>query len=863
MVHTFIGDLGHVFVIVAFVSAVIAAISYFKATSLDNVLSASAEMLAWKRYARVAFFIHALSVIGVVFSLFFIIYNNYYEYHYAWSHSSRNLPAHYMISCFWEGQEGSFLVWIFWQVLLGGLLIKVNKTWEAPVLTIFCLVQAFLLSMILGVVIPGIDLKLGSSPFILLKDYMGDIPVYKTNPDFIPEDGTGLNPLLQNYWMVIHPPTLFLGFAATLVPFAYCIAGLWKKQYKEWIRPALPWALFAALALGAGILMGGYWAYETLNFGGYWNWDPVENAVYVPWLILIGSIHTMISYRNSNTALRASIILVITTFILILYSTFLTRSGILGNASVHSFTDLGLSGQLLIYLLAFLFLALILLIFRWKDLPSEEGEVSVYSREFWIFIGVTVLGLAAFQVLAATSIPVYNKVFELFGIESQMAPPADQEEYYSKFQIWAGILIAVLSGIGQFYWWKKADKNKLWNALSIPLFITFGLSTLIILFGDLNKPTYILLVTTSIFSIVANGSIFLQVVKNNYRLSGGAVAHIGIAMMLIGILYSSGYSKIISLNNSGLIYSKEFSEEMNRDNILLWRNDPQKMRQFELVYEGQRFEGPDFPGYINKDYLFPTDDKTLYIAKRDIEYNGEVYYKKGDTVQVFPENTYYEVLFKDEDGDEFTLYPRAQVNPQMGLLASPDIKRFFDRDLYSHVSSIPVPDQEREWSETEIHKIKVGDTIIVNDYFAIFKKVSPIKYIPGVKLGDNDVAIVAQFLFLGKDEIHEAYPTYIVRLEEKITGFYPEIVEDLGVKIALQGVHPETDEFTFAVNTTQKDYIILKAMEKPLINVLWIGTLLLVIGLFLAILRRYNEFKKMRDKGMEMSVENKQKYVTN
>ena len=135
--------------------------------------------------------------------------------------------------------------------------------------------------------------------------------------------------------MVIHPPTLFLGFALTVVPFSYCIAGLWLKKYSDWIRPALPWTLVGCGILGLGILMGGYWAYETLNFGGYWNWDPVENAVYVPWLILVASLHTMITYKNSETALKASIILVISVFIAILYSTFLTRSGILGN---HLFT---------------------------------------------------------------------------------------------------------------------------------------------------------------------------------------------------------------------------------------------------------------------------------------------------------------------------------------------------------------------------------------------------------------------------------------------------------------------------------------------------------------------------------------------
>ncbi|WP_034923301.1 cytochrome c biogenesis protein CcsA, partial [Candidatus Accumulibacter vicinus] len=353
------------------------------------------------------------------------IKNHYFEYHYAYSHSDKKLPAHYLISTFWNGQEGSFLLWMFWHAVLGIVIILTNKFWEGPVMTVFSVVQAFLTSMILGVVLPGLELKIGSSPFILLRDAMPD-PIFTVQPDFIPQDGAGLNPLLQNYWMVIHPPTLFLGFAATLVPFSFCMAGLWLKRYREWVRPALPWSLFAGAILGLGILMGGYWAYETLNFGGYWNWDPVENAVYVPWLILIASIHTMITYKNSETALKASIILVISVFILILYSTFLTRSGVLGDASVHSFTDLGLSGQLLLYLLFFLVAAIALAIIRWREIPTSKTEISTYSREFWIFIGATVLCLMGFQVLVPTSFPAWNQLVESFGGISNIALPGDQ-----------------------------------------------------------------------------------------------------------------------------------------------------------------------------------------------------------------------------------------------------------------------------------------------------------------------------------------------------------------------------------------------------------------------------------------------------
>ncbi|MFL5731104.1 MAG: cytochrome c biogenesis protein CcsA [Cytophagaceae bacterium] len=880
-----IGDIGHLFVLLSFVACTIAAYSYFFALKFQPV---SREFISWQKFARISFYVHAVSVAGIIYSLFFIIYNHRYEYYYAYDHSSNELPVYYMISCFWEGQEGSFLLWIFWHAALGVILIRVNKLWEPSVMAVFCLVQAFLASMILGVVIPWINIKIGSSPFVLFKEQMPHLPVFKIRPDFVPENGEGLNALLQNYWMVIHPPTLFLGFAATTIPFVYCIAGLLQKKYREWIRPALPWALFAAMILGTGILMGGYWAYETLNFGGYWNWDPVENAVYVPWLILVASIHTMISYKNSGAALKSSMILVISSFLMILYATFLTRSGVLGNASIHSFTDLGLSGQLGLYLGTFILISLILVIIRWNEFPASQKEAEVYSREFWIFVGAAVLCLAALHVTWITSFPFFNLIGKSVGLDLNLALPADKETYFSNRQIWFAILIAILSGIGQFFWWKKIEGKKVKDAIAIPLILALLVSIVIMILGGtydwdkeiiattpdislkflkdwfgldtdmkisgymVKKIRYILLITASLFSIFANSIILVQVVRNNFRLSGGAVSHIGLAMMLIGILYSSGYSKVVSLNMTGLLLIKDAPVDYNRDNILLWRNVPEKMNGMELSYRGPRVEAKGFPGYVNKDSIIMVPGKYKALARTNISAEGKIYFRKGDSLDVSPENTFYEVLFRKDDGDTFKLYPRLQVNPQMGTIASPDIKRFFSRDLYAHVNSMPVNEEDRKWSEPEQHVIKEGDTLFLNDFVAILEDIKGNDTIPGIRLKGNDVSVTARIKILGSNnKVYYAKPSYIVLLEDKMVGQIPEIIEDLGLKISFLHIDPQTNSFTFGVNTSQKDYIVLKAIEKPMINVLWIGTLLLVLGMIMAIVRRYNEFVKMRDKGEE------------
>jgi cytochrome c-type biogenesis protein CcmF len=845
MIHEFIGDLGHIFVILAFISAIYAAFCFYRATVKTDIQAST----QWKQNGRMAFYIHAFAVFGIVFSLFFIIYNHYFEYHYAWSHSSRTLPGHYMISCFWEGQEGSFLLWMFWHAILGIIIITTNKYWEAPVMAVFATVQTFLSSMILGVVIPVIDLKLGSSPFILLRDAIS-APIFAVQPNFVPADGTGLNPLLQNYWMVIHPPTLFLGFATTVIPFSYCIAGLWQKRYRDWIRPALPWALFSAAILGIGILMGAYWAYETLNFGGYWNWDPVENAVYVPWLFMIAAIHTMIIFRNSSTALKSSIVLVALSFLLILYSTFLTRSGVLGNASVHAFTDLGLNGQLLIYLLFFTIGAIILAAIRWKQIPSSEKEAETYSREFWVFIGALSLCLMGFQVLIPTSIPVFNKVVELFGGIGNFAPPANQIEYYSKFQLWFGVLIAMLSGVGQYFWWKKIELKQLKSDLAGPLVVTLILSAAIILLADVAKPSYIVLLLAGVFTVVANGKILVGLFKTSPKLSGGAITHIGVGLVLIGILFSSGYSKVVSLNNTGMLISKESSAEFNNENLLLFINEPKTMLDYELKYKGERVESVDEGIYVDKNDIALTAVPHLVTAKREISDKGKVIFKVNDTIKIAPENTFYEIEYTSNDGDKFSLFPRAQVNEAMGgLLASPDIKKSLTSDLYTHVSSIRNPTEDVEWSKLEKFKVGIKENFFVNDYVANVEGMQRLTTLEGVNLSEEDVAIKARILIQGEERDYIAEPIFLIK--DGLVGRIPDEVSDLGLKLTLLNVHPETNNFSIGANTRQKNWVVLKALEKPYINILWLGTLILVAGFIIAISRRYSEFQKMKQKGME------------
>jgi len=549
----------------------------------------------------------------------------------------------------------------------------------------------------------------------------------------------------------------------------------------------------------------------------------------------------MIVYKNSQTSLKTSFILVISVFVLILYSTFLTRSGILGDASVHSFTDLGLSGQLLIYLLFFTLTAIALLVVRWKEIPTSDKEVSTYSREFWIFLGATTLCLMGFQVLIPTSIPVYNQIVGLFGGTSNLAPPADQIAFYSKFQLWFGVAIGILSGTGQFFWWNRIDKQKLKKALLGPLLISLILFAIIISIAQVSEPTYVVLTLAGVYIIVSNLKVLGSVLKVNPSLSGGALAHIGVGMALIGIMFSAGYSKIVSLNNTGMLISSELSTEFNRDNLLLFVNEPRSMAGYDIEFMGERFEFRDKNGFVKKSDVELTIDLFKVVAKRDIVYKDKLMYSAKDTFEIYPENTYYEIELRKGDEVAAILYPRVQINEAMGgFIASPDISRGVSRDLYTHVSAPMNREAEVEWSELEEVKVAAGEQFFVNDYVAKLEKVERIDNIKGVELQGEDVAVQATITVSGERDTYFAEPIFLIKDKAQVGRISSEISE-LGIRITLLNIHPETGEFSLGLNTRQKDWVIIKAMEKPYINLLWLGTGVLMVGFSVAMVRRFKE----------------------
>lgn len=816
--HLWLGKLGQFFIVFSFGMGLLSTISYYFSVreEINPTLKGS---LSWKFLGRTAFRFHSIGILGIIGCLFTLIYNHYFEFHYAWEHSSRALPTHFIISCFWEGQEGSFLLWGFWQVVLGSILIWKAKEWESGVMTVIGMSQVMVVSILLGVSFFGI--QIGSSPFILTRMAMAEAPIFK-DPNYLTNfltDGRGLNPLLQNYWMVIHPPTLFLGFATMIVPFAYAITGLWLKKSKEWIEPALPWALFAVMILGTGIVMGSAWAYEALNFGGFWQWDPVENASILPWLILVAGVHVMISYKSTGQSFITALILILSSFVLVLYASYLTRSGVLQNASVHAFTDLGMSGQLIFYVLLFLGLSVYWMAKRWKDLPSSPKEESIYSREFWMFVGALILVLSCLQILATTSIPVVNSAFG-----SHLAPPVDLVGHYNKWQILFVIAITATSAFSQFLKYQKTNERIFFLQLGIYTGISALLTLgLVLLTKTGTNLLFIVLDFTCTFSVISNARLLGDALGGKLKLAGSAVAHIGFAVLILGALIAASTRKVISVNTTGLSYGPNWTTKNAQENILIYKGEPYQMSDYKVTYLSDSVSGPD----------------TYYkINYQKIDFN---------TGQV---------------SENFNLYPNAQINEKMGgLIASPSTRHYLFKDIYTHISEVPGT-KEKEANEedssftSQVFQVRPKDSFTYNGikiHVDSLVRNAKVKDIP-ILAEKNDLAVGLKLSLESEKGRFSTQPIFLIK---NLTIIPIETkVDELGMKFRFTKINPQTSSFELRIlnrKPGKRDWVIMKAMIFPYINFLWGGTVIMIIGFLLSIFRRNEDLVRFKNRKMKES----------
>ena len=775
--HAFIGQLGHFLVILAVVAALVAAISYWHAAKAEK-LNDTVANLSWKKMGRWSWMIHAGSVLGIITCMFVMLYNSYYEYDYVWKHRNEEMPLRYIMSCFWEGQEGSFLLWSFWHVVLGTILMLKEKVWEARVMTVFSVVQMFLSMMLLGIYFG--DVHIGSSPFILVRELPHNLGLPWTQmADYIAAnpgmfaDGKGLNPLLQNYWMTIHPPTLFLGFASTLVPFAFAISSLWKREHTNWVKPALPWTFFSIGILGLGVLMGGAWAYEALSFGGFWAWDPVENASLVPWLLLVAAGHVMLITSNKAGSWFTSALLCMLVFILIIYSTFLTRSGILGDASVHSFAGDGMLGQLLVGMLLILwvsfhflmkdlrfrfihgglailcatlavsmdfaaapgtFLVIYLVgtiglliadyLLHWQKMSTEE---SALSREFWIFLGSIVLILSAVQITVETSMPVIGKLFDTSWTIT--ADITERSFEFHQFQIPFAIALTIFIGVAQYLKYHKGSSGvPLLMNLTIPAIASAAITGLLwfILGFEGQEIIYVVLLFSSLFAVTCNLHYWIRLLKGKVKLIGSPMAHIGFGLLLVGALISTSKSEKITSTSFDLT---SLDESLSRnESVLMVMGDTVPVGPYFAVYQDKFLEGVNMNfqvEYLNsapRDYeagTFVYDNEGIFIAKENHTTGATFKEDRNKYWELLQEPTALQMAralpWHRAPGDHaFTLYPVVQTNERMGNVPEPDTRHWLTQDLYTHLqyAILDLADTTgKEWKAPEEVNVKLGDTI--------------------------------------------------------------------------------------------------------------------------------------------------------
>jgi len=867
-----LGNLGHAAVILTFATALLAVFAFFKASK-----EGTSTYYDWgKRF----FLAHSFGVLSIVAVLFFLIFFHRFEYYYVWRHSSLALPTHYMISCFWEGQEGSFLLWMFWNAAIGLVLLRKQTDFKAPVMAIMAFAQVALSSMLLG--IEWGSFHLGSSPFELLRVERPDflqIPILGSigigNYLQVITDGNGLNPLLQNYWMVIHPPTLFFGFATAVVPFAYSVAALWKGgQNRSWIRPALIWSLVCVGILGLGIIMGGYWAYESLNFGGYWAWDPVENASLMPWLLMAAAAHMLLIAKSTGRHLFSAHLLIQLSFWLVLYATFLTRSGILGEASVHSFTDLGLSGQLLLFLLAFIglsywaavqsktlrsaiayaLLALLVLIplvsmaipesweahftsiIKWagivlfaltlvgfiqallketKDDVATEDKVS--SREFWMFLGSMFLILSLVQVFFATSIPVFNK---LFGFKTAVPQEAD----YNRVQLWLAMPIMVLMAMGHWFRFRETPLEVWVKGLLKTVGLSLSLSVLLAWALDIYNLGYLLFLFASVYLISANAWYALEKKKKSWLNHGSSVAHIGFGVLLLGVLISSVNQRIIT-QSAGIGLAPEMDAngqmdakgiEFNRENAILYKDRQGQASNYGVTYMGQR-KGTGF-----------------------------------DSI-----NEYFLLNFVDTlTGDSFQLQPMTQNNPKMGLLAEPDTRHFLSKDIFTHVSYQSSMDKPEPFAGFKQDTLRMGETFTTSsaklalrlDSFSSYPTAEGL--VVQLKMACSNIG----FSESPTEAYRYVYPQFKINTASGAFESAPVESDELGLYVSIQHMkildpNPKAENLEFVIQTGEKKpvipYVVVKSIEFPWINAVWAGTVLMVLGFAMTIARRLKEQREL------------------
>jgi cytochrome c-type biogenesis protein CcmF len=526
--------LGTALLVISVLVALVASVSY----------GAAAAYPGWSRLVRVGRW-GVFSTLGLVVCscglLLALFLRREFVIAYVFDYSSRSLPSSFTISAAWAGQAGSFLLWILASVAVAAFTAGRRFAVAPQVPAILMLILASLLGLTLLV-----------NPFL---------PLPGLAAGTTPTDGNGLNPLLQNIWMAIHPPILFVAYALAAVPFAFACSALLRREYDRWLVEAQPWALGAWTFLGLALLLGGYWAYETQGWGGYWGWDPVENSALVPWLLLTALLHSMHTQRTHQGLRRTTLGLALFSYLAVLYATFLARGGALANFSVHSFVLQGLTTPLAVFVATTSLASVGLLLRRWREVPAQPLSEELLSRDSFMVLGVLVLVVIAVLIAIGTSMPLISALPGLgFALQNMLGPAfalddgsrlnnlpfADgrfslSADFYTTTIPPLGLAALALLTVGPLLGGRTVNWRHLLRASRWPTGASAAAASAALLLG-VRDPLPLAYIILGTFAAGTNAAMIARTVRGGWLRIGGYLAHVGICVLLIGVVGSTAYA---------------------------------------------------------------------------------------------------------------------------------------------------------------------------------------------------------------------------------------------------------------------------------------------------------------------------------
>jgi len=799
------------------------------------------------RVARPAVYLAAAGLVATAAYLWTLILTHQYQYDYVYRYTSSDMPLRYVITAFWGGQEGTFLLWALYGGIFAVVLRWKAKQYEAPVLFFYMGINLFLLFMLLK-----------ASPFNRLPS--------------VPPDGNGLNPLLQDPWMTIHPPVMFFGFASLGIPAAYAMAAMVKEDWDAWVRRAIPWTTFGIMALGTGLVMGGYWAYSILGWGGFWGWDPVENSSLVPWLVAVALLHNQVIQSSRGIFKRSNLFLALLPFVLLTYSTFLTRSGVLADFSVHSFTDLGINQFLAAFMAVFFGGGVGLFLWKVRRIPTDKTQAPFLSREYFMFLGALAFGLFALFVLLGTSAPILTRLW---------GPPSNvQPVFYNRMGLPFAILVTVLFGTAPYLVWRGGSGARSLRRLLIPAGVALIAAPLLFVLG-VRHPGYLAMTVTGIYATVANGWIVVEIMRKKWTAAGGYVAHVGIGLAVIGILASTAYTQKSTVvlpkgeEVMALGYGFKFigareveSGRKNAYDVTLRTADGPHIvspTMYFSDFNAGMMKKPAIQSFLIRDvYVSPiahaVDPLEERVENKLVLSQGTPVTAMGMTFTLgdmdsrshaadghnHPVNDVVAPIQVTAGGKTETVRPTLAFNSDGSSEITPAV---ISSTGYS--AALLAVDASGTHAQIGLNRpavtlgrgetARMGDAVLTLDGFDVNM---------GTRRGGS-VKVYAQTTVTLGGETYTVNPGLISRPGADDPEMVEATLGRTGKNVVMSSIDAAQGRATFQITPTPEEYLYAEVSTKPFIGLLWVGTILMVCGLAMATLHRGRIAARMHAAGTE------------